>query len=423
MMSARLLAAAKDGDVATVRDGARVLLAQHAADADAKRLAACALMWCSDFAAALPHLAPQDHLLRARAHAQLGQLDGAKSEIGRALWDSCLGQPNESVKREIWDIAQRCTSLGQPSPWGTPKSSNNKPVARWYSLLGEGQLPRARARIKETAALTSMPDYEWPQVWRVRAEPLPAWLGQQVKHLVVVADCGNGDFFMFARYVTLARERCSRMSLVVEPCLEAIAKRCLPVDDVVHKGWEWPLLDVADAYASMRLGNVLLADQSGVNSAPPMQIAPLEETVPYIGPGEALHVGLCWSASLEASLGSRSIPFAGLEPLQSLPGVYFHSLQVGASANDADAWVARHELRTYDDTVSLIAALDVVVTVDTSVAHVAANLGKPVHLILAGFEDPRWGTGETTPWYPTMTIYRGDVDESVKRISERLVQG
>jgi hypothetical protein len=52
----------------------------------------------------------------------------------------------------------------------------------------------------------------------------------------------------------------------------------------------------------------------------------------------------------------------------------------------------------------------------------AANIGKTVHLILTGHEDWRWQTGASTPWYPTVTIYRGDVDESVKRIGERLAK-
>ena len=79
-----------------------------------------------------------------------------------------------------------------------------------------------------------------------------------------------------------------------------------------------------------------------------------------------------------------------------------------------------HELRTWDDTASLIGALDAIVTVDTSVAHVAASMGRPTHLVLTDYQYWRWGTGETTPWYPTMTVYRGNVDESVRRIAARL---
>jgi len=72
--------------------------------------------------------------------------------------------------------------------------------------------------------------------------------------------------------------------------------------------------------------------------------------------------------------------------------------------------VTRHELKTYDDTTSLIAALDAVI----------ANIGKPVHLIPTAYEDWRWGTGDTTPWYPTITIYRGNVRKSLALVSERL---
>jgi hypothetical protein len=58
--------------------------------------------------------------------------------------------------------------------------------------------------------------------------------------------------------------------------------------------------------------------------------------------------------------------------------------------------------------------------VDTGVAHLAANVGKPVHLLLCPFEDPRWGTDDRTPWYPAMRLYRGNLGEALKAISATL---
>ena len=412
----RLLRAAKNGDAATVRTLAHDLLAEHASDEASKRLAAGALMWCGDFAAALPNLGPQDHVLRARAHAHMDQFDEAKTEIESALRASgwLFGDPDPVAQCEARELSSLTAGAGLRTPWIKTRPHEPEIEPRRFARLRQG----------DWSAAVSLD----LSIDRVRTEPLPLWRGQRVKHLVILTvDCGHGDFFQFARYVPLARERCSRLSLVVDQRLEAIAKRCLPVDEVVRKGQELPVLEVADAFAG--LSPFTLRAALGVTYASPWQISPIEYSVPSLG--WALQVGLRWASSASDE-GQRSIPIGSLEPLRSLPGVVFHSLQVGMRLDPSGRLVEanqgaeslvrphRHDLRTYDDTLSFIAALDAVVTVDSSVAHLAANIGKPVHLILADFEDWRWGTGETTPWYPTVTIYRGDVRESVNRICERL---
>jgi hypothetical protein len=262
---------------------------------------------------------------------------------------------------------------------------------------------------------------------RVQARPLPVWQGNHVEHLVILAhDSGIGDVLMFARYVLLARERCLRLSFVVPAGLEAIAKRCLPANDIVCQGQEWPLLEIADAF--VLLGPIYLPGALGATYASPWPISPIEGSVPLLGPG--LHVGLRWAASA-SRWGQRQVSLASLEPLRELlPGATFHSLQVGWSMDRAGvayaphregAWLQHHDLRTWDDSASLIAALNAVISVDTSIAHLAGNMGKPTHVILTPeHEDWRWGTDSTTPWYPSAKIYRGEVDESVKRIGERL---
>jgi hypothetical protein len=372
-------------------------------------------MWAGDFAAALPHLLPVDHVLRARAHAHLGQLDKAKKEI-EAACKVGAGIEDPLVRAEVREITCLFLARGLPAPWPAPaRDASDDPD--YLKLSREGDFAAARAKLAKS---------QW--IARVRAEPLPMWDGQRVGHLVVDSyHTGIGDFFQFGRYVGLARARCSRLSIVVDPSLVVIAKRCLPVDDVVRKGCEWPLFEIADAFVP--LGPIIISEALGVTYATPMQIAPVADSVPDLGPG--FHVGLRWSTSASDS-GMRTVRFDSLGPLRSLAGATFHSLQAGVYVDrsgqtsvdphhGAESWAQRHDLRAWDDTVSLIAALDAVIAVDGSLAHLAASMGKRVHLILTEYEDWRWGTGgETTPWYPTMTIYRGDIDESVKRIRDRL---
>ncbi len=239
-------------------------------------------------------------------------------------------------------------------------------------------------------------------------------------HLLLIHCEGNGDFLQMGRYVKLARARCDRLTLVVEHQLQSLAKRSLAADDVIEfRDMRFPFLQQADAYSVV---NLCLAGTLGVEVVAPMLIEPVPETVPHLDGG--LHVGLCWAASgaVRADNGrERSIPFAAFTQLRSIPNARFHSLQVGAFADQAPEWVQRHELKTYDDTTSLIAALDAVVSVDTSVCHLAANIGKPVYLILTKrLQDARWGTGGTTSWYPTMRIYRRNPANAMKAIAENI---
>jgi hypothetical protein len=193
----------------------------------------------------------------------------------------------------------------------------------------------------------------------------------------------------------------------------------MKVDEVVATTFEpsWRDFERTWTGACSRI-SILLGDTVGQQYGSPIKIEPIAGSVPDLGPG--LHVGLCWAAADTAHGKTRSVRLSELEPLRSLPSAHFHSLQVGPDAGQSGQWVQRHALRSWDDTTSLLAALDIVVSVDTGVAHLAANVGKPVHLLLCPFEDPRWGTDDRTPWYPAMRLYRGNLGEALKAISATL---
>jgi hypothetical protein len=412
-----------------VRTTVQLLLEHHSSDS-VTALAGEALLWCGDFAGALEHLPSKRHVRRARAHAQLGQFDQALDEIELAMWS---GDPD--AKTEAFEVIRLGCLIGNNAIATLLRSERFAPLASsgtsepnsltelvrsgdWdramaVRLMRRGELDQAIARMKQVADRVGT--WGLGQMPRYGRENLLLWKGERVDHLLIVANAGNGDFFHYGRYVPLARKFCKRLSLIVEPGLQAIAKRCLPIDDVARFSEIRPLIQQADAYQILdfwRLGKELDAGY-----AAPMRIDPLPGSVPCLGAGR--HIGLAWASS--ETLRSRWIPFDVLTPLQSLSGVRFHSLQVGTAAHQAGEWVVRHDLQTYDDTTSLIAALDAVVTVDTSVAHLSANVGAPVHMILTPeHQDLRWGDADTTPWYPGMRIYRGDVAESVKLICERL---
>jgi hypothetical protein len=110
----------------------------------------------------------------------------------------------------------------------------------------------------------------------------------------------------------------------------------------------------------------------------------------------------------------RSIPAAAFLTLADLPGIGFHSLQNTVRSADLPALEARpaisrdvEQATDFADTAALIARLDLVITVDTAVAHLAAALGKPVWIVLHAAPDWRWLTERTdSPWYPTVRLFR-----------------
>jgi hypothetical protein len=150
----------------------------------------------------------------------------------------------------------------------------------------------------------------------------------------------------------------------------------------------------------------------------------------------ALKVGVVFKgAPTHENDHARSLPsLSVLDELFQLEGVEFFSLQKGAGADEAAQYAQRlsnfHDLgadiRSMDETASAIAALDLVLTVDTSVAHVAGAMGKPTWLMLPSYGDWRWHyTREDSPWYPTMRLFRrrfdGNWPEVVARIRGHLL--
>jgi hypothetical protein len=144
----------------------------------------------------------------------------------------------------------------------------------------------------------------------------------------------------------------------------------------------------------------------------------------------ALRVGLAWAGNPEKSSDRlRSIPQEKLLPLLRAAGIEFYSLQVGVGQNAPPAWrdtglidLTAH-MTDFAETAAFVAELDLVISVDTAVAHLAGAMGKPVWTLVPFAPDWRWGLqSESTPWYPTMRLFRqssaGDWDSVVERICE-----
>lgn len=126
-----------------------------------------------------------------------------------------------------------------------------------------------------------------------------------------------------------------------------------------------------------------------------------------------LKVGLAWAGSpSHKNDANRSMPFEALQPLFDLPGAGFFSLQIGLKADEVNKAGGRvvdlqREVDNWQDTAAAIAALDLVISVDTSIVHMTGALGRPGWLLLSQVPDWRWGlSGERTDWYPSLRLFR-----------------
>ncbi|MBL8659380.1 MAG: glycosyltransferase, partial [Rhodospirillales bacterium] len=146
-------------------------------------------------------------------------------------------------------------------------------------------------------------------------------------------------------------------------------------------------------------------------------------------------VGVVWAGNPQHHNDrNRSAPVAALAPLLTMPGVAFVDLQVGAGARQREGLDERSaaaliapggDIADFADTAAIIAELDLVISVDTAVAHLAGALARPVWLLLPFIPEWRWlRQRRDTPWYPTMRLFRqarpGDWDGVVAAVAEAL---
>lgn len=271
------------------------------------------------------------------------------------------------------------------------------------------------------------------ELGNVRHYPqLPQWLGQESiagKSLLLYHEQGLGDTLQFCRYVPLLQALGAQVSLAVQPALVSLLAN------------QWPGVTVAESFA----------DVSGFDWATPLMSLPLAlgttlETVPaevpYLRVPEPTvpeysgrpRVGIVWSGSTtHKNDRNRSMPLATLAPLLSLP-VDWVCLQPEVRETDL-AWLKAHPevalqrpaLPDFVTTAQIIAGLDLVITVDTSVAHLAGALGKPVWILLPTGCDYRWLLERAdSPWYPTARLFRqserGDWAGVVSYVQEALTE-
>lgn len=288
-------------------------------------------------------------------------------------------------------------------------------AAHWNLSLVE----LAMGRYAEGFART---EWRWRDPHFVAGNPVPAtprWDGTSPLHgkrLLLVAEQGLGDTLQFCRYVSALQLRGADVAIQVQPALRSLLA-CLPC--AVHG-----LDEAAPAHdlhcPLMSLPGVLevTAGERPAGgpyiSAPPARLALWQER---LGPKARPRIGLVWRGNQALRSGrSRSLPVALLDALLR-SDLEFIALQ--KELGNADhAWLAAHpqvrsfqrDIRDFADTAALLSLCDQVISIDTSVAHLAGAMGKTAAILLIHAPDWRWGRpttpGEASAWYPTLRLYR-----------------
>ncbi len=293
------------------------------------------------------------------------------------------------------------------------------------------ELPGAHFGLAEASLLVGdlargWQEYEWR--WRLAGVPpltpgldLPTWDGARLSEgrLLLVADQGFGDGVQFARFIPWARERCGDLVIAasreMQPLLAQIA----------------PGVKLFDAWAEAS-GCVAVCPLSTLPRLAGVRLDTIPAPVPYlradparaaawrsrldelVAPGSR-RVGLVWAGRpTHRNDRNRSVALTGLGAITGLDGVTFVSLQKGPAVTQVGGYFGRAplvnlgpELADFEDTLAVIDGLDLVLTVDTAVGHLAGAAGKAVWVMLPHAPDWRWLMARAdTPWYPTMRLFR-----------------
>jgi Tfp pilus assembly protein PilF len=283
-------------------------------------------------------------------------------------------------------------------------------------------------------------EFEWRwrsvEMGRRRHQEKPQWNGDDLagSTILLFSEQGIGDTLQFARYAPILAARGAKVVIECQPEVKSLLIQMPSVSAVRAVGEALPPFD----------------RQLPLMSVPRLVGISLEEIpadVPYLAPearkiktwasrlagdrvpAGAVRVGLVWAGNaINPNDKRRSVPLSAYAPLTRIPGVQCYSLQKGKAVPDLAGLpiidLARH-LTSFEETAALVASLDLVITIDTAVAHLAGAMNKPVWVLLAHLCDWRWMAERSdSPWYPSMRLFRqrtaGDWSAPLEQIASEL---
>ena len=285
------------------------------------------------------------------------------------------------------------------------------------------------------------PEFEWR--WQTgqyavakRDLAPPLWLGRETLHgrtILLHAEQGLGDTLQFCRYATQLAAHGATVLLEAQPALKSLLGTLDGVSRVIAQGEALPAFDYHCPLLSLPLA--CATDLANIPAAPRYLAADADRRTAWrarLGERTRPRIGLAWAGNTAfGNDHNRSIALADFADLK--PGNFgLVSLQKEIRPSDQAAFAARsdivhfgEELHDFADTAALIDELDLVISVDTAVAHLAGALGKPVWLLLPYNPDWRWLLERNdSPWYPSARLFRqaqpGDWHGVIARLADEL---
>ncbi|MEX2616702.1 MAG: tetratricopeptide repeat protein [Alphaproteobacteria bacterium] len=367
-----------------------------------------------------------------RALAIRPDYPAAQNNLGRILvW---LGEYDEAIRL----LRAACATEGaNPNYWnslgvalresGDPEAALTafeKALARDPSLI-DAHVNRAHIWLAAGDFARGWREHEWrlrhPRFRQRMADRY--WTGGDIdgRTILIWVEQGFGDAIQFIRYAPQVAARGAR---VIVECPDSLSALFSGVDGVS---------------ATVRPGDAVAYDVHAPLMSLPLLLAEEPEAMPYLrAPSVSKSVdravrriGLVWAGNPDhANDRNRSHPLAAFAPLVPAAGsdTEFFALQMGVAADDdpPDGMILRwpdRPFRNFSETAAAVAALDLVISVDTSVAHLAGAMGRDVWVVLPPNPDWRWGgAGDTSPWYGNMRLLRQEWGESRDALFRRLAE-
>jgi tetratricopeptide (TPR) repeat protein len=262
-------------------------------------------------------------------------------------------------------------------------------------------------------------EYEWR--WKTKDYgrldfPQPRWAGEPLagKTILIYSEQGLGDTLQFVRYAPLVQERGGRVILVCQPQLRSLLSRSPGIDLLLENGECPPVFDLQIPLLS--LPGLLQTTTTSTPATIPYVFADpvtVQSWAEYFARFPELKVAIAWRGNVtHKSDRYRSIPPPSLQPLSKISGIRLFSVQKDATEKElgliaADSPIIDLGYLDLAATAAVMMHMDLIVSCDTSIAHLAGALGRPVWLALSCTPDWRWLLHrQDTPWYPTMRIFR-----------------
>lgn len=299
------------------------------------------------------------------------------------------------------------------------------------ALAINGSLPGPHFQLAEALLLRGEWERGWSEYqWRFDLPgnaPLmppttrPRWDGTPFEDgtLLLVADQGFGDVIQFSRYIPWAAERCPNIAVATSTEMMPLLRQVHPAAQLFNDWRTAPPFRAFRALSGLPELHGTRPDhvpgREPYLRADPARATAWRARLDSLTPAASRRIGIVWAGRPTHNNDRwRSANLADFAPLAALPGIVLVSLQKGPAAAQAGAYFGAApmvnigaEIADYEDTMAILESLDLLITVDTSVGHVAGAMGRKAFILLARAPDWRWLLDRTdTPWYPSLRLVR-----------------